>query len=785
MKLADSFACAARAYTGLWPIQVLGIDLGTTNSAVAECASTGPDHPLPRAECIEVVQETPSGTHISALVPSVVALHERRVHVGEGARQLRFTVADRIRKNRHLFFECKNEIGTAMTYPNAPVGFRSPQEIASRVLSVLYDAAIAAGPTPQRAVVTVPASFQNEQRRHTVDAARMAGIPLTQDELLDEPIAAVIDYLYQHGLDPGSYTGKWLVVFDIGGGTSDVAVFRGVPPAPGSRLGLAVRAVSRYHRVGGGDIDRAIVHECLIPQLQKQNNLTRFDLDFEDRKGTLEPMLLGAAESLKIMLCGEISRLSGFGLTADEDLQVQLPYTMDAVVRGRSLPLTRPTLSAQEFDGLVQPFLDEENLFARHTDYRMTCSVFAPLRDALDRAQINPRDVDICLLVGGCSLVPQISQAIDLYLTRAELWLYPDRESYQTCVARGAAYHALALALTNRGLVEPVCQDDLFLRTVSEPLRLVPRGHPLPFPRDSDFEETDLLIAPEDDNGQPVDVRIEIVAGSEDSRVIDVARWPKVPSGAPITVRYRYGADQVLRLSARAGISDRDLQLVIESPLTNVVNPGKTRMEIEELEIAIRAKEYPRPVLPPVYCRMAELYASLGQHERALGLIFKAQQIRGQPDAAILSQKAAYASALGNHELSDKAYQDAAVLCGWSGAWFNLALSKRNRGEYAEAAEILDRALAQDRSPAYLVLKGLLLRALGQEPGEVLAEALRLFGPVSTLTDFELGWLHTGAGAAGDERLVSAADSEIQKRTAREVYAETTGFLPLRREESI
>ena len=70
---------------------------------------------------------------------------------------------------------------------------------------------------------------------------------------------------------------------------------------------------NRNHRLGGGDIDAAIVHEVLIPQLARENALGPFDLTFEDKKKVLEPALLGLAEALKISLCTEVARLEQFG----------------------------------------------------------------------------------------------------------------------------------------------------------------------------------------------------------------------------------------------------------------------------------------------------------------------------------------------------------------------------------------------------------------------------------------------------------------------------------------
>jgi molecular chaperone DnaK (HSP70) len=127
------------------------------------------------------------------------------------------------------------------------------------VLKFLRDAATGddAAP-PAGVVVTVPASFQADQRQDTIQAARLAGIDLTPGQLLDEPIAPFIDCLVGKGaaLVESLAKPKTLLVFDFGGGTCDVAIFRLQFSGKKPTLKAATLAVSRYHRLGGGDIGR-------------------------------------------------------------------------------------------------------------------------------------------------------------------------------------------------------------------------------------------------------------------------------------------------------------------------------------------------------------------------------------------------------------------------------------------------------------------------------------------------------------------------------------------------
>lgn len=287
-----------------------GIDLGTTNSSLVVATWDADGGSVPSVQEVEVPQETLEGTYYHWLLPSMVAFFNDEVFVGEGAKRLAAQAGEfGLRPYENLFFECKNHMGLRRTYARAPEGFRSAREIAGHVLRTLKQAAEAQGmPEPDRVVVTVPASFQANQRRDTREAARLAGFSLGGGDLLDEPVAALIDFLLTDPEALGRLAGrtKNVVVFDFGGGTCDVAVLRVELHQEG--LSLEVLAVSRYHRLGGGDIDAAIVYEVLLKQLFEQNQVSPEAVDFFMKKQSLEPALRGLAESLKIALAEEVKR---------------------------------------------------------------------------------------------------------------------------------------------------------------------------------------------------------------------------------------------------------------------------------------------------------------------------------------------------------------------------------------------------------------------------------------------------------------------------------------------
>jgi len=769
---------------------VLGIDLGTTNSAIAEIVWDPSKAGPVKARCLEVEQATCEGRHIHTLVPSVVAIHDGKVFIGEGAKRLRAEApAKGLAVHRNLFYECKNDMGIKKSYPRAPEGFRSAPEIAGKILRFLYEAAVAEDATPvERVVVTVPASFQAAQRSDTLDAAGLAGLSLTGGDLLDEPLAAFLDYIfsYEHEtvVQPGE--DRHLVVFDFGGGTCDVAVFRLRAGNADGCWQIATLAVSRYHRLGGSDIDRAIVHEVLIPELLRQNGLGTFDLGWHQKKNIIEPALLGVAEALKIGLSQEISRLASFGkyTTANKDVVVSsYPGTTKIKLGKEILVLRNPSLSAAQFETLLKPFLDRDLLYARETEYRMTCSVFAPLEDAVEKSGLDAAQIDYCLMAGGSSFIPQVLWAVKDYFPAAEILTYPDWEAWQTSVARGAAYHALALAVRGKGFLQPVCPEDVAIRTEKGLQVLVPRGTPLPYPADVTYAKLEGLTVPRAVETGCLPLRVQLVAGPE-ARSLFTAIWEipaPVRAGEPLCLLYRYDENQVLDLQLFLA---RDASVAFayfqEKPLTNVVNPESKWLKIYELEEAIRQGEIAPTELPEKLVELADLYADLRQHEKAVEFLRQALRKKGRPDAEILNKMGIYCGELGNAEQEEKYYREAAACSGgWGGPLFNLALAQKRRGEIRAATESVEKALMRERRAPYLILRAQLAGAAGEQDDyhSYLRQGLDAFAPPKWLGDWELGWLATAAQMAGDDELLREAQEE-RRRRARGRETGEAGDLP-------
>ena len=669
------------------PLRVLGIDLGTTNSTVSEIRWDPARPGEAELRCLDIEQETEAGIFTGPLVPSVVALKNGRTLVGEGAKRLLARGVGAGEEFRSVFAECKNDIGSKRTYHKAPPGFRSPSEIASHVLRFLYDSACKAGSGPvDRVVVTVPASFQSAQRLDTVKAAQAAGIPLRPGDLLDEPVAAFLNHLSAEGegADDAFGTPRNLLVLDFGGGTCDVAIFRPHGDLEAGNWRMNPLAVSRYHRLGGGDIDRAVVHEVLLPQFLEQNGMRKFDLGFDGRKREFEPAFLGVAEALKVGVCAEIARLHEFqkyDQAVKSEIVYRLPGTYPCQIDGRELMLREPSLDAAQWENVLAPFLDTDMLVARESEYRLTCSVFAPVCDALDRAGLRSEEIGLCMLVGGSSQIPQLHLAMMDFFENADVILPRQNELTQLATAKGAAYHALSLALFGKGLFRVVCPDSIFLQTKSGPIKLVPGGVELPWPPDGSKASNNSLRVPENvgRNGQ-TELRVEIFGGDESRLLLsELVTLVSVEKGDPLQVEYRLDENQAFDFALRlANYPDaRSFEVRVENPLSNTVNPHAIRLKIQESEENLRAGKVEQETLPQAIVELAKQYAEIEQLDKAVSYLNRALRMLNRRDGPILNLLGIYHGELGDTEREERFYNEAAAARASDPVpFFNLALAK-------------------------------------------------------------------------------------------------------------
>jgi molecular chaperone DnaK len=356
--------------------KILGIDLGTTNSAAA-IYENGRATVIPSAE---------GPTMAGKMFPSVVAFtKDGQLLVGESAKR------QATANPEGTVYEIKRKMGTDYKV-NIYGKEYTPQQISSFILQkIKKDAETYLAVPIRKAVITVPAHFNDNQRQATKDAGEIAGFEVAR--IINEPTAACLAY----GVDKVQKEMK-ILVFSFGGGTHDVTVMdfgKGV---------FQVLSTSGDTQIGGTDLDKAVM-DYLLDEFKRQ---TGVDLAADrNAMGRLKE----AAEKAKI----ELSTLMA--------TDIDLPFLYSDTSGPKHLHLT---LTRAKLEGLAQPIVQKtEGTIVR----------------ALEGAKLTPKDIDKIILIGGMTRMPLVQRYVEQIMGKpAERGVDP-----MECVAVGAAIQAAVL----------------------------------------------------------------------------------------------------------------------------------------------------------------------------------------------------------------------------------------------------------------------------------------------------------------------------------------------------
>ena len=322
--------------------KIIGIDLGTTNSAVAV---------LEGGEAKIIAN--PEGNRTT---PSVVSFKNGEIQVGEVAKRQAVT-------NPNTISYIKRHMGEAGYKVDVEGKSYTPQEVSAMILQYLKGfAEDYLGEKVEKAVITVPAYFNDAQRQATKDAGKIAGLEV--ERIVNEPTAAALAY----GLDKTDKDEK-ILVFDLGGGTFDVSILE---------LGdgvFDVLSTAGDNNLGGDDFDNKII-DYMVAEFKKENGI-----DLANDKMALQ-RLKDAAEKAKKDLSGVTST------------QISLPF----ITAGEAGPLhLEMNLTRAKFDELTSDLVERTKV---------------PVRQALKDAGLNPSEIDEVILVGGSTRIPAVVEAV-------------------------------------------------------------------------------------------------------------------------------------------------------------------------------------------------------------------------------------------------------------------------------------------------------------------------------------------------------------------------------------
>lgn len=551
----------------------IGIDFGTSTTVVS-IAEFDNTRKMLSVRPIRIPQLLEDGTRYEGeKLPTVIAWFQEHLLVGEGASNLKYI----LERGKDIWYSFKMEIGVDLgaKYYNSQVkldGYtiRNPKDCV-RVFFMFLSQQIQAycqrnGISKNICyAVSIPASFEANQRKELMEALETNGMSLSRQSLIDEPNAAFISYVFEcqkedRYLQISPYYNTKVLVFDFGAGTCDISILEIGKSANGFYSKNV--AISKFTQLGGDDIDRYISYNYLLPRFLAANDKKTEDFRTKELQ-FFATQLYKIAEQLKILICKDLS-------TKMYDFEL-----LDTYKNSEDHTSIRVNVALESSKGLLQ----ESEFYLTNAEFTETMSVFTralsgrnsvgrplkkqikgdgnyntiiePIESAIKKANIDRDELDYILLIGGSAQNPYIQEKLHKHFTDSKILVPRD---LQTHVSQGAAIHSLLMNGMNKCIIQPITSEPLFVITTDAVNKvLIPAGTQIP----CDTVVIDDLVTKHD--GQR-SVELPICVGSQSKMLFNLkitrADGQGFPVNTPVKLVLELTADKLLIAQAECmGIS--------------------------------------------------------------------------------------------------------------------------------------------------------------------------------------------------------------------------------------